>query len=449
MNSLPPATSAAVTVLLRIRDGSQLTMEIESQSGRVTVEGTFDRLGISSQKTAIKRDLDRFTGALGKNVEVGFGEASKALQILHARGRTLLQSLFCRQPDKLKQAIDLFRASCPGWRRAGWDEDVPPPSLVQVDAPVRDIVPFDLLPILQYDEPGEVYDLDSLARAANSFLGFSAIVERRILTKKPSEGVKDTHTLPLDANPELLNGDPKLRIQFFRYSGLSGAQIEERFLSNHPLVEFDGPWPKDGEAIPEFSRELAANLLEPTQGFYTQSPCRPDQISHFACHCDTSPDNYEDYTLKLAGVGLWPAQQTVTYRELQDKFFAFDMESPNKHSSGTDKVRPLIFLNACGSSEVDPAGLASFPELFLDFGHRGFIGTETKIPDRFAAAFSEAFYVAFLNGERLGEAIYRARWNSLKRFRNPLGLLYGVYANPDMRVSSHRSHGSVSVPTTP
>jgi hypothetical protein len=121
--------------------------------------------------------------------------------------------------------------------------------------------------------------------------------------------------------------------------------------------------------------------------------------------------------------------QTITIRELQDRFNRF-----KPPVSAQDAPRPLVFFNACGSSSIDPAGIASFPRLFLDFKHRGFIGSETKIPDSFAAAFSKAFYKEFLANNRLADCIYRARWNTLSDYRNPLGLLYSVYADAGLRL---------------
>jgi hypothetical protein len=78
----------------------------------------------------------------------------------------------------------------------------------------------------------------------------------------------------------------------------------------------------------------------------------------------------------------------------------------------------------------------SFPRFFLqDNRNRGFIGTETNVPDAFAANFSRYFYSGLLNGLNLGEAIYEAKWAMLKNC-NPLGILYTNYADPELRVSS-------------
>lgn len=58
-----------------------------------------------------------------------------------------------------------------------------------------------------------------------------------------------------------------------------------------------------------------------------------------------------------------------------------------------------MFLNACGSSA------ASFASFFLDRNeNRGFIGVETDIEDKLAAAFSKEFYSRFLRGRTLRSA---------------------------------------------
>ena len=85
---------------------------------------------------------------------------------------------------------------------------------------------------------------------------------------------------------------------------------------------------------------------------------------------------------------------------------------------------------------MDPLAATSFPKFFLrDSGSRGYIGTETNIPDRFAAKFSRCFYQGLLTGRKLGEAIYEAKLTMLRTHCNPLGILYTVYADPNIGVS--------------
>jgi len=154
-----------------------------------------------------------------------------------------------------------------------------------------------------------------------------------------------------------------------------------------------------------------------------------DQVQHFACHCETHETLSEDCFLGFAHDNR--SHRKVTIGDLQNRFAALSVRLPRQE----DVALPLIFLNACGTSAIDPGGVSSFPALFVEEnGNRGFIGTETRMPDKFAAAFSQAFYTHLLEGYPLGEAIHAAKWNLLEKQNNPMGIFYTVYANPDTRV---------------
>ena len=94
----------------------------------------------------------------------------------------------------------------------------------------------------------------------------------------------------------------------------------------------------------------------------------------------------------------------------------------------------MVVLNACGASKLTPAGVSSFPDLFLKIRSRGVIGTETTIPDEFATAFAKQFYDNLLRGYKVGETMYRARWHLLAEHYNPLGILYAAYVDPELGV---------------
>lgn len=85
---------------------------------------------------------------------------------------------------------------------------------------------------------------------------------------------------------------------------------------------------------------------------------------------------------------------------------------------------------------MDPSKVSSFPRWFLQRRHLGVIGTETLVPDAVAPVYAELFYKELLTGASLGEAVVRARQQLLHRFGNPLGLLYVLYADPDIRIQN-------------
>jgi hypothetical protein len=98
--------------------------------------------------------------------------------------------------------------------------------------------------------------------------------------------------------------------------------------------------------------------------------------------------------------------------------------------------KPLIVLNACGASTIDPTNSVSFPSLFLENHNPGVLGTEIVIPDRVATAFSKAFYTKLLSGATLGESVLHARRQLWEEHSNPLGLTYSLYGNADLQVTT-------------
>ncbi len=80
---------------------------------------------------------------------------------------------------------------------------------------------------------------------------------------------------------------------------------------------------------------------------------------------------------------------------------------------------------------------------FLDNQHRGVIGTETVIPDTFAAVFAANFYKAFLTGEPIGQALISAKRQMVDKYGNPLGMVYTMYADPDLQVEIKAAKGLI------
>jgi hypothetical protein len=88
----------------------------------------------------------------------------------------------------------------------------------------------------------------------------------------------------------------------------------------------------------------------------------------------------------------------------------------------------LVFLNGCATAVGADAG--GFLEATGGRGLCGFIGTETRVPDLFAKRFALAFFHQFfIKGKPIYEAL-----DTLRRKHWPLGLLYGVYCYPLLRV---------------
>jgi hypothetical protein len=68
-------------------------------------------------------------------------------------------------------------------------------------------------------------------------------------------------------------------------------------------------------------------------------------------------------------------------------------------------------------------------------GARGVIGTECATPALFAARWAERFFDGFLAGEALGATFLRLRQEFLRDHNTPLGLLYAVHSDGDIRIA--------------
>ncbi|WP_448573962.1 CHAT domain-containing protein [Trichothermofontia sp.] len=140
------------------------------------------------------------------------------------------------------------------------------------------------------------------------------------------------------------------------------------------------------------------------------------QLVHFACHaCNVTPRTRsyirlsQNFDITLSDIELY-------IQELQD--------------------RPLIIMNACDTGNSNPLSIDtfSFVDTFLRCGARGVVATECEVPDAFAADFAQEFYQRFLSGKPLGESVLESRLHFLKRYNNPSGLLYSLYAYPSTQL---------------
>ena len=100
-----------------------------------------------------------------------------------------------------------------------------------------------------------------------------------------------------------------------------------------------------------------------------------------------------------------------------------------------DTVRPLVFINACHSAELDPAALFNYVDAFVGAGNAaGVIGTEVKVAADLAMAFAQSFFgELLLPGTTVAAAMRRARLAFLAQ-GNIFGLNYTSYCWADLTV---------------
>jgi hypothetical protein len=95
--------------------------------------------------------------------------------------------------------------------------------------------------------------------------------------------------------------------------------------------------------------------------------------------------------------------------------------------------RPLVFANACTTAGNEVYRCNELAQLFFDRGCRAYLGTEIKVPIRFASRFAVIFFHFLYRRANpapiaAGEALAQTRLFLWTRYRNIGGLFY-TYLN--------------------
>ena len=334
--------------------------------------------------------------------DVSLEHAAAALLKLRTKGRILAYNLFggySAFSHLQKFCVDVLP-------QAAASVDDPP--LVVVEAP-DEFLPVELLPLLEPRWPPRLNTKEDIEAAAGCFLGFAAVT-RRVAARR---------TIPQDP---VLRRAPTLPVAFFHDWTMPGAEREATFLRTlGRRLALDEGWSGSARNVDEVAEALSRRIFAARGSTVSIG----DQIQHFACHCFSGEAPATAWSIRLeTAAGSADVGMELLIDKLGDQWHELDDERPSL---------PLVFMNACGTSTIDPSSAISFVDVFLDNGNRGFIGTETRVPDVFAAAFSGVFYDRLLAGENVGHALHHARW-ALLRGNNPLGILYTLYGNPNLHV---------------
>jgi hypothetical protein len=149
-------------------------------------------------------------------------------------------------------------------------------------------------------------------------------------------------------------------------------------------------------------------------------------LIYFYCHGERSDDSSRETYL---GVGQ---REKITAAD-----FLGWVQSALLHDQRLvwDQVRPLVFINACHSAELDPGALFNYVDAFVGGGNAaGVIGTEVRVNSALAMQFAQRFYESLLKpGLGAGDAIQRARAEFLSR-GNLFGLAYTPYCWADLKL---------------
>jgi len=356
-----------------------------------------------ANKTSLSR-IEQFSLEAGDSLFVdSLAQAGRAMDSLIKTGQLWTEAVFNyhnlpRVEEIMRRAIDeVFPGTTP---------------LIMVTARPQMMPAIESLPLLRPDSRSRTYgNMNDLLRAARVFVGFSAVVARSL-----PDGEIDSSIGP---------DSDKLNIRAFLGHRMPGACLEHKFFDrNKPSVAISAPWTHTKAMSQEV---VQSDLAEQLWG----DGSLENQFHHFACHCNTESNNANAHQLKLVLRGGQEVSiELETLRTMRRNL-------PLKIRQRIEATKlPMVILNACNSGQVNVFSPTSFPKFFLHTaGNRGFIGTEATVPDRFAAAFSQEFYRLLLTKMRIGEALLQTRLNMLKKYRNPLGILYTFYGDPTWQPS--------------
>jgi len=156
-------------------------------------------------------------------------------------------------------------------------------------------------------------------------------------------------------------------------------------------------------------------------------PPPPDQVLFFCCHAVQEGDftgfRIDESYLKLSEQPADRPEHRITPGDIGQWM---DLDVFPHH--------PLVFLNACGSGQLNSIFYAGFGRTFLGRRASGVVGAQTELPAIFAGEFARRFFATFFEGgtqRSVGRVLYDLRRRFLDDHNNPLGLIYSLYRGAD------------------
>ncbi len=99
-----------------------------------------------------------------------------------------------------------------------------------------------------------------------------------------------------------------------------------------------------------------------------------------------------------------------------------------------DNPQPLVFINGCETTALDPEKVINLIQDFITTGGAGVIGTEITIFEPLECNFAETcLKYFFAGGNSIGDSVRMARLKLLKE-GNPLGLIYTPFVLPSLHI---------------
>lgn len=99
----------------------------------------------------------------------------------------------------------------------------------------------------------------------------------------------------------------------------------------------------------------------------------------------------------------------------------------NKYKGKWTK-KPLVILNGCATGDYRSDSYVSLITDFRAAGASGVVGSECSVPESFAVPYANQLLSHLFKAKPLGQAMLTVRLQFLRENKNPLGLVYSLYA---------------------
>jgi hypothetical protein len=305
-----------------------------------------------------------------------------------------------------------------------------PPAVIEVRAYEEDYFPWELLPLFDQAVDCTATDQVQLGSACQAFLGFSAITERRYISRKEagyfSDNERDRVGSGGGACLSAWDGLPARVIYNAEYEG---ARRELGFFRAQEGILLEGPYPRsvDDTAAPTLGHQFG----DPRVGVDGTLRLYSDEIVHLMVHCEANHgQESDDYSIHMSDEG--GGRMSVRLFDLDNDMYKCWIKLGPEGAGALRK--PMIFFNSCGGSVLDPAAASSFISPFYKNRNRCIVATWGNVSDRLAATFSRWFYTELFTGATVGQALYQAKWAVLQDWGNPMGILYSIHDGANLRV---------------
>ena len=90
--------------------------------------------------------------------------------------------------------------------------------------------------------------------------------------------------------------------------------------------------------------------------------------------------------------------------------------------------KPLVILNGCATGDYKSDSYVSLITDFRAAGASGVVGSECSVPESFAVPYANQLLSHLFKAKPLGQAMLTVRLQFLRENKNPLGLVYSLYA---------------------